>query len=127
VLKATKMLCTIALGHGICEVFLQSICDYARQYIKCRHQYTVIILSHTSHHFAQTISCGSRQCKLKLFQFAISQFHIFQFTVLQLILQFYSPHLYSCWKWLPPAHRHIVTSNKNIHYTSKFNLSVESF
>jgi len=115
------------LGHGICGVFPQSHQADAQQYIKCRHKYTVIILSHNSHHFPQIISCGSRQYKLKLFQFAISQFHIFQFTVLQSILQFYSPHLYSCWKWLPPAHRHIVTSNKNIHYTSKFNLSVESF
>jgi len=106
------------LGHGICGVFSQSPPQAdVQQYIKCRHQYTVIILSHDSHHIAQTISCGSRQCKLKLFQFAI-----FQFTVLQLILQFYLPHLYSCWKWLPPADRYIVTSNKNIHYTSKFQL-----
>jgi hypothetical protein len=67
------------------------------------------------------------QCKLKLFQFAISQFHIFQFTVMQLVLQFYLPHLYSCCKWLPPADRHIVTSNKNIHYTSKFHCNCNLF
>ena len=111
------------LGHGICGVLPQSPQSDAQQYIKRRHQHTVIILSQDSHHFAQTIACGSRQCKLKLSQFAISQFQIFQFTVLQLILLFYLPHLYSCCKWLPPADRHIVTSNKNVHYTSKFNLN----
>jgi len=46
-LKTTNMLNTVALGHGICEVFLRSLQADALQYIKCKHQYTLIILSQT--------------------------------------------------------------------------------
>ena len=65
-IHATKIVVTMATRHmGSVEFFSQSPEANAQRYIKCRHQYTVIILSHASHHSLLRpfhVAAGSANC-----------------------------------------------------------------